>query len=382
MHVLPQEGRVVISINRLFSSCALVVVAMLVALSALAAESLADVDRRWLDRLDSSDREPLNRLIGQAPPAFEENLRWHNAKEGIDWQSLREKVVVIQSWTSSTEAGRRWVARTSEIVSRFSETDVAMIALHTPDGEENASTFVERRGIEIPVAVDPTGKFCDALGVYRRPVNIIIDRHGAVRYAGLSADGLTAALNRLVDEMYDPSRCPEPHNESSKEFPTFTNSVGTARDIRGQSAPELKVEHWVTEQPATDDKVVLVVFWATWCGPCINTMPHLNTLAERFGEDVVIIGVSNEQLEQFQSGMRRRNLSADRFSYAVGCDPRGSMQSAIAVRGIPHAIAMSSDWVVRWQGHPGTLSADMLGQIVSADRGDAERPKGRWLATR
>ena len=39
-------------------------------------------------------------------------------------------------------------------------------------------------------------------------------------------------------------------------------------------------------------KYVLVDFWATWCGPCVAAIPDIKELAERFPEDLVVIGVS------------------------------------------------------------------------------------------
>src|ERR1700679_2534416 len=42
-------------------------------------------------------------------------------------------------------------------------------------------------------------------------------------------------------------------------------------------------------------KVVVLEFWATWCGPCIKAIPHLNDLAEQFkGKPVVFISVTSE----------------------------------------------------------------------------------------
>jgi cytochrome c biogenesis protein CcmG/thiol:disulfide interchange protein DsbE len=339
------------------------------------------VDRRWLERLPASDRGPIDALIGYAPPAFDEKLSWVNVDEPPTWQNLRERVVLIQSWTSSNEIGRRWLTQARDAVSDYAETDVVLIALHTPDAHENAKTFLERREISTMVAVDASGEFCDALGVYRRPVNILVDRNGAVRYAGLNADGLAAALEQLVNEPPDPTACVEPHSTgaSNAAFPPISGQVRSARDIRGQQAPPFHVEQWITAAPSMHGKVVMLDFWATWCGPCISSIPRLNQYAERFSDDMVIIGVSNESQSAFDAGMSRRNLSLNGFKYALALDPGAQMQSAIAIRGIPHVTIMCSDWIVRWQGHPGSLNEQLLSEIIQANNGGSGSPMpGRW----
>ena len=44
------------------------------------------------------------------------------------------------------------------------------------------------------------------------------------------------------------------------------------------------------------------------------------------------------------------------------------MKRAIDSEAWPHTLVMSGDWIVRWQGHPGALTAEVLDQIVKANR--------------
>jgi thiol-disulfide isomerase/thioredoxin len=343
-------------------------------------------NRSWLDRLQAEDRDCLERSIGYAPPAFTDDLLWFNS-EPMTWKVLRGRVVVIQSWTNKTAAGRNWALNASRLLAGRDPEEVQLIALHTPQGADSAAAYLDRRPMDLPVALDRRGAFCNALGAFERPVNVVIDRNGVVRYAGLNPRGLKKALTLLVAEPHDPDAAPTVRPvetaDPAAEFPAIDGSVRSGQDLRGKRAPEMYVAEWLNGRPDASDKVVMIEFWATGCGPCRANIPHLNKLADEFRGDLVCVGVSSETPDAFRKGLNRFRLSLDGFRYHVALDPEGRMQRAVKVRGIPHALVMSSDWIVRWQGHPATLNATTLAGIVEANRGmngPGEPLCSRWVA--
>src|SRR5206468_53087 len=119
--------------------------------------------------------------------------------------------------------------------------------------------------------------------------------------------------------------------------------------------------------PATKGKVVLIDFWATWCPPCRGLIPELNGFKKKFGNDLVIIGVSDEP-EATVTGF----MKSTPMDYNVAIDTKKTMSNMVGVQGIPHVLVISPDGIVRWQGFSGSeedpLTADKLAKIIAASK--------------
>lgn len=168
----------------------------------------------------------------------------------------------------------------------------------------------------------------------------------------------------------------EPAPASGKPaFPEKKNKkLFATNDYRGRKAPELKVEKWLTPAgkpgaPDTRGKVVLVDYWATWCGPCKRLIPELNQWQREFRGDLVIIGISDEPAARVEEFMK-----STRVEYAMAVDTRRNemTKSMIGIAGIPHVMVIDSTGICRWQGFPqlpeDTLTTEVLRQIIAADK--------------
>ena len=337
---------------------------------------------RWLDRrVNDDERAILDSIVGYAPPEIPTDLTWYQG-EPLTLESLRGKVVVLQTWTRSSVIGRAAPVRTVKVLEGFSPDDVRVISIHTPEGAEGSAMYLTRREVGTPVVVDETGAYCDELGAFDRPVTIVLDRQGVARYSGVSITGLPQAVGRLVEEDFDPS-APAPKTVPSRDtrdaalgfagdpapaprkgtgdYPPIVGAINGANDLRGKKGPELFAQDWLTGKPDVENRVIVAEFWATWCAPCVKGIPHLNELQAAFPDDVVVVGISDEPASKVKPAISRLNMR-----YTVAIDPSRRMRQMIKNRGIPHAIVMSPDGVVRWQGHPATLEEKTLAQIVRA----------------
>jgi thiol-disulfide isomerase/thioredoxin len=64
-----------------------------------------------------------------------------------------------------------------------------------------------------------------------------------------------------------------------------------------------------------EGKVILVDFWATWCGPCREALPHMQTIAKKFaGQPLVILSISldNDQT-RWQSFVAKNNMTWQQY---------------------------------------------------------------------
>lgn len=131
-----------------------------------------------------------------------------------------------------------------------------------------------------------------------------------------------------------------------------------AKSVLGQKAPEFVVEKWLTPEPDRKGKFVLIDFWATWCGPCRMAISELNGLQKKFGDKMVVIGVSDESEDVV------RKMSVPKIEYASAVDTRGRMRNALEVQGIPHCILIDPNGIVRWEGLPILEGHELTEKVV------------------
>jgi thiol-disulfide isomerase/thioredoxin len=145
----------------------------------------------------------------------------------------------------------------------------------------------------------------------------------------------------------------------------------------GDPAPKLEVSSFVKGEPVTKlepGKFYVVEFWATWCGPCRATIPHLTELQKKH-PDVNFIGVSVWEQDQKLVKPFVEKMD-DKMSYRVAMDAvpekgkanEGAMaknwMKAAGQNGIPTAFIVNKDDRIAWIGHPAQMD-EPLERIVT-----------------
>lgn len=118
---------------------------------------------------------------------------------------------------------------------------------------------------------------------------------------------------------------------------------------RARMAPPFAVTTLDGQRISLDDlkgKVVLLDFWATWCGPCREALPHMKTIAKNFaGQPLVILSVSLDTNEDKWKEFIEKNGMVWAQYYDGGFT--GSIARMFDVNAIPHTFTIDADGVLQ-----------------------------------
>lgn len=132
------------------------------------------------------------------------------------------------------------------------------------------------------------------------------------------------------------------------------------------NAPEKSLRGWGD----LEGKAVVLEFWATWCGPCVESIPEFNRLAERFrGKPVVFIHITDESEEDV-----REFLKANPISGWVAPEAGAAAFKAFRVFGRPHTVLIGRDGRVAGFANAGLTPEDVMELLAGHAPGAAARP--------
>jgi thiol-disulfide isomerase/thioredoxin len=139
-----------------------------------------------------------------------------------------------------------------------------------------------------------------------------------------------------------------------------------AHSFQWAEAPELEVETWLTDEPDTRGKYVLIEFWNTWCPPCRRSLALLNRLHKRFGSELAVIAICDEAPEVV------RKFKTHKIECFSAIDTQARTKKAMGVWGVPHAILLEPEGFVVWEGFPllkgYELTEELIDKVLAVGR--------------
>lgn len=119
---------------------------------------------------------------------------------------------------------------------------------------------------------------------------------------------------------------------------------------RARMAPPFEIIASNGQRVSLDDltgKVVLIDFWATWCGPCREALPHIRQIAKKFQDQpLVLLSISLDDDEQkWRDFVGRNEMSWLQYHEPEGF--KGSIAVSFGVNAIPHTFTIDADGVLQ-----------------------------------
>jgi thiol-disulfide isomerase/thioredoxin len=118
---------------------------------------------------------------------------------------------------------------------------------------------------------------------------------------------------------------------------------------RANIAPAFEITTMDGQKLSMDElqgKVVLIDFWATWCGPCREALPHIRKIADKFhDEPFIVLSVDLDTDEnKWKSFVAENKMTWPQY---FGAGFSGHMATSFGVHAIPHTFTIDADGIVQ-----------------------------------
>lgn len=133
----------------------------------------------------------------------------------------------------------------------------------------------------------------------------------------------------------------EPAREPDWDVPQSDGGNSEAAALIGSAAPDFelpRLDGSTFRLSEHKDKVIILDFWATWCGPCVAALPEYLSAVRKFDPEKVLFVAVNQQESADQI---RAFLAEKKLTPIVALDRTGSVGEQFRVSGIPHTVVIS-----------------------------------------
>src|SRR5262245_14585780 len=306
----------------MLNRCTAVTAAILMAASTAMAQD-AKPDKKPKKDQPSKEKAPDSLKVGDKAPGLSvENWIKGNKVNGFD----SGKVYVVEFWATWCPPCRESIPHLTQIQKEFKDKNVTVIGVASSERGTGGDVlvklkkFVQERGDEMSytVAYDSdrsmSKSWMEPAGQNGIPCAFIVGKDGKVAWIGHPMNGLDKAVRSalaakdtkkddkgagggssgsgimLISQPEKTEKAKEPAKEKKEKAASEPAPLYV-----GDKAPEIHVAKWVKGAPVTGfekGQTYVVEFWATWCGPCKASIPHLTDLQKEYKDKVRFIGVS------------------------------------------------------------------------------------------
>ena len=132
----------------------------------------------------------------------------------------------------------------------------------------------------------------------------------------------------------EPSEFSEPNNIISSQK---TLSLNVLNFIQGEQ---------FTIEP---NNYYILEFWATWCPPCVKSIPHLNELYLKYKDKINFVGITSGDSNKIVQFVQSKK---EIMTYPVAIDVDSVLHDELKIKGIPALFIIDGNSNIIWNGHP------------------------------
>jgi peroxiredoxin len=258
---------------------------------------------------------PASPTVGQPAPDF--TLADLNGKKHL-LKDYRGKTVVVGFISARCPISNAYKDRIRAIAGEYSKRGVAFLGVNSNADEslEELRAYAAKNNLDFTILKDQGNVVADAYAAERTPKVYLIDGEGVLRYQGridnsqdprmVKRDDLREALNEMLSGKpvsvaeTKALGCLIKREQDAKAAPASL----PAKTKSAQGEPKvgsLKPADFAKFKDSAKGKVLVLNFWATWCGPCVAEFPELVAIDAKYRDKgMKLVGITADEADDVQ----------------------------------------------------------------------------------
>ncbi len=297
---------------------------------------------------------PISELVGKPAPDFQvKDLKG----EELTLEKFRGQVVLLDFWATWCGPCIREMPNVKQTYKKYKDQKFQIIGISLDRSKTALDTYIAREGLAWVHYWDKSQKITTQYGVRGIPSTFLLDGEGVIRKTNLRGRSLETAVAELVKENLakpagaGPKSIPAAKLTKPSPAPQKSESLESLKakmnEWVGKPAPDFEVTDLKGEELTLEKyrgQVVLLDFWATWCGPCLTEMPKLKKTYEKYKDQKFqIIGISSDKsktpLEAY--------IEKEGLGWIHTWDENRKLRNLYGIIGIPTTFLIDGEGVIR-----------------------------------